>query len=313
MQVATVLEYRAAHRDMDSAWIAYAGDHPLEGMTRKKFRAIVASGQPTDVASRIRFTGLNEHPEIHDTPELERILFIPDTHIPFQNEDAWQLMLRAARRFKPHRIVVLGDLFDFYAVSSHSKNPKRKASLAEEVEIGKLKLDELDALGATTKQMAAGNHEFRLDRYLADNAPALAELSGLTVRSLFDLDSRGWEFYPYQTHFAIGKYLSITHDCGSAGPSAHTKARATFEGSVMIGHTHRASLDYKGNAQGEAHAGIMCGWLGDVEQIDYLHRVTANQWINGFAIGWLEPDSTFHVNICPIVKGKVMVAGELIR
>lgn len=277
----------------DRAWREYREAGPLEPISRLEWRT---GRRPSDL--------------IPDP--LERILFVPDTHVPFHDEQAWQLMLRAARRFKPNRIVVLGDLFDFYSVSAHSKDPKRKLSLADEIQAGNAKLDELDSLGAKTKQFACGNHEFRLTRFLADNAGALATLPGLNIESLFKLTERGWNFFPYRTHFPIGKYLYVTHDCGNAGAQAHVKARASFEGSVILGHTHRSSLDYRGNAQGEPHAAIMCGWLGDITQIDYMHAITAQQWQLGFAIGYLEPDDTFHVNLCPIIRNKVLVAGELI-
>ena len=64
---------------------------------------------------------------------LERILFIPDAHRPYHDERAWRLMLKAARRFAPHRLVVLGDFGDFYATSRHEKDPNRKRNLEFEL------------------------------------------------------------------------------------------------------------------------------------------------------------------------------------
>ena len=48
---------------------------------------------------------------------VERILFVPDTHVPFHDPIAWGVMMQAAKRLKPHRVVVLGDFLDFFQCS----------------------------------------------------------------------------------------------------------------------------------------------------------------------------------------------------
>lgn len=89
---------------------------------------------------------------------LKRILIVPDTHRPYHNVKAWGLMLKAAKAFKPHTVVCIGDLADFYSVSSHSKDPQRISALEDEVADVNVALDELDALGAEDKHFIAGNH-----------------------------------------------------------------------------------------------------------------------------------------------------------
>ncbi len=87
---------------------------------------------------------------------LRRVLFIPDCHIPFHDEKAWNLMLKAAREFKPDTLVVLGDFADFYSVSAHDKNPTRVSNLEYEVGIVREKRAQLDKLGATRKIFVEG-------------------------------------------------------------------------------------------------------------------------------------------------------------
>lgn len=232
---------------------------------------------------------------------LEPVLFVPDAHHPFADMKAWRLLLRVGRALKPKHLVVLGDLADFYAVSSHSKNPARRASLAEEVEYVGHRLDELDALGARNKLFVEGNHEDRLSRYLSDRAP---ELFGLvSTDDLLGLKRRGYTFAPYKHALRLGK-LWITHDVGTAGRYAAFKALDTFQHSSITAHTHRMSYVVEGNATGEQKLSTTLGWLGDATQIHYMHRFNVlKNWALGFGIGYLDRKSgVVYVTPIPIVK-----------
>jgi hypothetical protein len=86
-----------------------------------------------------------------------------------------------------------------------------------------------------------------------------------------------------------------------------------FQHNIVIGHTHRLGYAVEGNAQGERHVTAMFGWLGDVEQIDYMHRVKAiKDWSLGFGIGYLEPKTgTVYLVPIPIVNYTCVVEGKL--
>ncbi len=239
-----------------------------------------------------------------------RIAFIPDTHHPFHAIKPWQLMLRALKSWKPHRIVIAGDFLDCYSVSAHSKDPSRVDQLDVEIGSANLGLDELDALGAKDKHYICGNHEHRLQRYLHDKAPALA--GSLSLQQLLRLKQRGWTWTPYMSHLKIGK-LHLTHECGNCGPMAHQKAREAFGGNVVIGHTHHMAVSYAGNSRGESHVGAMFGWLGDPTMIDYMHRVRASKWQHGFGIGHMLPSGVVHLQAVPIVSGVCVVDGKVVR
>lgn len=220
-------------------------------------------------------------------------------------------MLKFARWWKPDEIVVLGDFADFYSVSSHSKSPDRTRKLEEEAAAVNRRLSQLDELGAASKFYVAGNHEDRLDRYLADKAP---ELHGLVnFEQLFKLTERGWHVTPYKRSLKRGK-LTITHDAGNAGAVAHTKALDAFQGNVVIGHTHRMAVSYVGNARGKTHVGAMFGWLGDVEAVDYLHQIQAQRaWHLGFGIGYQEPNGVIHLQPVPMIEYRCVVEGKLFK
>lgn len=79
-----------------------------------------------------------------------KILIVPDTHVPYEDTQAWALMLKAAKTLNggqgPDAIVLLGDFFDCYELSTHEKSPLRRASLAEELQAAGKRLAELENL-----------------------------------------------------------------------------------------------------------------------------------------------------------------------
>ena len=219
--------------------------------------------------------------------KLEPVLIVPDAHIPYHDVRAWQLMLRVGKAIKPHHLIVIGDLADFYTVSSHSKDPRRALRLDEELEGVKEGLDELDALKAQKKKFIAGNHEDRLTRYLQDKAPELFEL--VTIPKLLELDERGWDYTPYKADTKLGR-VNLTHDVAAAGRNATFKALDTYQHSVVTGHTHRMQYVVEGNATGEYKLSAMFGWLGDRTKIDYMHRALVyKNWALGFGMGYVHP------------------------
>jgi len=245
--------------------------------------------------------------------KLQRILFVPDTHRPYHSVEAWRLLLRAGRAFQPDRVVVLGDFADAYQVSDHSKDPARRHSMADELADANTGLDELEALGATHYDFVEGNHEQRMQRYLWGRAPELASLPSLRVPELLNLHKRGWTYTPFKKHIRIGK-LFVTHEAGNAGFDAHRKAQHAFASNVIIGHTHRTGYAIVGDARGRSHVGAMFGWLGDVETIDYAHRIQAmRDWNHGFGVGFMEPDGAIHLQPVPMIRNRCVVAGELVR
>ncbi len=220
-------------------------------------------------------------------------------------------MLKAARKFRPHIVVVLGDFADFWAVSQHDRDPARRETFDDEIADANKGLDELEAATPrAVRHFVAGNHEFRLERLLWKQAPQLNSL--VKLPALLRLKERGWRYTPYRQSLRIGK-LFVTHDAGNAGAQAHAKARASYESNAVIGHTHRMSVAYQGNARGASHVGAMFGWLGSLDHIDYMHRVTAQQWQHGFGIGYLLKSGTVHLQAVPIVKGACIVGGSLVR
>lgn len=241
---------------------------------------------------------------------LEPILIVPDTHAPRHHRQAWALMLKAAKDIRPKHIVVIGDLADFTAVSSHPKSPTEVTQFEQEIEGVRQCLDDLDDLGAENKLYCEGNHEDRLHRYLQSKAAELYDL--IDVEEVLELEQRGWKFIPYHQHAQVGK-VYVTHDVGTSTRYSAYRALEAFEHSVVTGHSHRMAMVVEGNALGETKVSAQFGWLGDIEQMDYASRGKASKdWALGFGIGYLDPTTGYvYLSPVPIVRGTCVVNGNL--
>lgn len=240
--------------------------------------------------------------------QVQKILFCPDTHAPYHSKKAWELLMKVGRAWKPDIICHIGDLADFYAVSSYSKDPSRRFRLADELTVVNSLLDDLDSLKAKRKIFCHGNHEFRMDRYLQDKAPEL--LGMLSVEEFLDLEARGWEQVRYREFGKIGK-LHVTHDVATAGRYAAHRALDTFQGNVVTGHTHRLGMVVEGNAKGERMVSAQFGWLGDVRYVDYMTRIAAlRNWSLGFGVGYLEEKTkNVYLGAVPVIRNSCALEG----
>lgn len=241
---------------------------------------------------------------------MEKILFIPDCHVPYHDVLAYNLMMKVAKDFKPDHIIILGDYADFYAVSAHDKNPTRVSQLDEEISKATDMLWGIKDLGAKNNVFVSGNHEDRLTRYLMQKAPALYK--SITIPNILGIDKMGFQFVPYRSDYQLGK-LFVTHDTGKAGYNAHKQALDAYHRSVVIGHTHRFGMIIQGDANGDKHVGAMFGWLGDVNQVDYMHNINAvKDWTLGFGIGYLNPKTGYvYLQPVPIVRYTCVLNGVL--
>lgn len=217
-------------------------------------------------------------------------------------------MFDALELFKADTVVIMGDWIDCLAVSHWSKDPTRVMSLKQEADQAKRYLDRITA---KRKIYIAGNHEDRLQRYLQEKAPEL--LWFVDIPSLLDLETKGWEYVPYKASTTIGK-IHLTHDVGSAGRYNVYKALDTFQTSVVTAHTHRLAYVVEGDATGGCQVSTQFGWLGDVEQIGYMHEINAKRnWALGFGYGYHQRSSGLvYLVPAPIVNYTVAVEGTVL-
>ena len=242
---------------------------------------------------------------------FKRVLFIPDVHVPYNDACAWKLLIKSIKHFQPDILVILGDFADCFSVSKHDKSPDRKTLLHQEIDSVRDHLEQLEGLEIKRKIYVAGNHEYRLERYITQKAP---ELFGLVdIPTLLHLHENKWEYVEYKNHISIGN-LAVSHDYGSAGQTAHRTATQRLGVPVVIGHTHRAASITRRSFHGKHIQSAMFGWLGDVKEVDYMHQAAAKtNWCLGFGIGYLLKSGEVILPHIPIVNTSVILEGKGIK
>lgn len=239
---------------------------------------------------------------------LYRRLFIPDTHAPSHDPKAWAAMLAVAKDFRPDEVVYLGDFQDTYCVSDYTKDPTFTFNLLEdELKAGrKLMADVERVTKAKDFVFLQGNHEFRIDRYIATFAAKLA--GNLEVKKVLGVPDR-YKWFPYgmKNHYRMGKLIA-THGslCGQHPAAAMVKK---YGCSVVFGHTHAAQEYTVRNAHGDEFTAFNLGWLGDESAAEYIKNFP--NWSHAFGVAYFKPNGDFYLQIIRIHKGECVFNGEI--
>lgn len=236
------------------------------------------------------------------------VLVVPDVHVPFHDRRAWNLALKIIDGVKPDYVISLGDLGDFYSVNSHGKSYGREQAFLRELKEVRKAVYEL-AMAATGSQCVwlQGNHEESFERYVAKNA---AQLEGILPdgKKLLQIPKRD-VWVPYRSSIELGK-VTYAHDIGHAGKGAVLQNLAASGKNIVTGHTHRAGLAWGGTTHGQPHFSLSCGWLGDREQITYLHQTQTRDWSQGLGLVQMDEKTGFcWPSFVPFVKGRAVVLG----
>jgi len=175
----------------------------------------------------------------------ERVLVIADTHCPAMHHGYIDFLISIFHKHKCTRVVHIGDLVDWNAISFHEKDPSMPSAADEFV--------------AASKQVRALHKAFPEVDYLIGNHSALPERKAQSVglppevilnfKTLWGLD--GWEIHPRFTDLLIDNVIYRHGDKEKGGQmSALKNAQAQFK-SLVMGHLHaQAGINYHANQDG---------------------------------------------------------------
>lgn len=242
-----------------------------------------------------------------------RTFIFGDVHSPYKDKKAFSAAVKACKASGADNIIIIGDFVDCYAVSAHPKSPERKKNLSWEIEEANADFDIICDIPADRHIYVGGNHEYRMDRYIRDRAPELFGLAGTTIPEMMQLKHRGVEWVPYTDYVKIGKVL-YTHDLVRAGQDAVRQVANDAGTNVIFGHTHRGGTAYQGTVFDGPHVAMSVGWLGDVNSVDYKHKIKAlRDWQHGY--GLVDQDSKGYgwCQFIPIIDGESMLDGRVIK
>lgn len=239
---------------------------------------------------------------------LFRRLFVPDTHAPFHDKRAFDLMLRVVRDFKPDEIVILGDFFDCYSVSFFDKEPQKTFKLLkDEIDLARQPLNALVSASKCRRFVfLAGNHEHRITRYINTYSGLLS--NHLSERAVLDIP-KSWIYLPYgqDGHYKMGNWVA-THGSATTKHVASTMLNK-YGTNVIFGHVHRIQHHITSNFHGEVLQSLTPGWLGNMKRAaEYIKGVA--DWCHGFAVGYFDSKGFGHITSIPIIKYTCVFNGK---
>lgn len=176
-------------------------------------------------------------------PEFKRIGILSDIHFPFHSMEA---LIPAIKFLKDKEIDCLylnGDIFDFYSISRHEKDPdlrdfKREVDMCRDF-VQKLK----DIFPNCLLVYKLGNHEDRYARSLQVNAEEFAQLHDLQFHVFFHLDRLGYQIVDTWRGCEIGDLLVI-HGHEGFGTGGVNPSQSLFNKmycNTLMGHVHRTT------------------------------------------------------------------------
>jgi len=229
-----------------------------------------------------------------------------DIHLPYHDKFAVQACFAEFKKRKVDGIYLNGDIMDLEDVSRFEKMPDGRY-LRDEIEVGRSFVKSLRKLFPDIPiYWKDGNHEKRLEAYVASKAPELVKLFGMDIPTQLELEEHGIIHVPEHKVAKFGKlWIAHGHELGlkSGTVNIARQVRMRVGVNVMFGHWHKNQQDSSRNLADEVHSAWAIGCLAYLKP---RYTGVLNQWTQGGATVDLHEDGSFTVNQFQIADGVVM-------
>lgn len=207
-----------------------------------------------------------------------RVLAVPDMHLPWVDWKAVDKIYELIEKEKPHVVIQLGDLQDFFAYSRFARSldvctPKEEVQEGRAGAVNFWKtVRKLLPRTARCVQLS-GNHDRRLLARALEKFPEI--LSIVRVQDLFSFPQvetfqDAADFFELDGVVYTHGYLTRLGD--------HAKH---FQANVVHGHTHRGGVIFFNTRKGPIWE-LDCGFIADQTAIPLQYGATKhNHWIKG--------------------------------
>jgi len=173
----------------------------------------------------------------------ELIAVINDLHIPYHDSRSLELVFDCLRDIKPDKLIILGDMVDFDALKSDRfRNDVEEINLQYELDQTYEILNQISQLPIQERIFIKGNHEERLERYLAKEARSLSSLKSLSLEELLKLEDFKFEFVNDRFSKYRGVLYSHIDRTSKYGGYSAKNIGVEYAMDVVHAHTHKAGM-----------------------------------------------------------------------
>ena len=237
---------------------------------------------------------------------IKRLGICSDIHLPYHDKFAVQACFAEFKKRGVDGIYLNGDIMDLEDVSRFEKMPDGRY-LRDEIEVGRSFVKSLRKLFPEIPiYWKDGNHEKRLEAYVASKAPELVKLFGMDIPTQLELAEHNIIHVPEHKVARFGKlWIAHGHELGlkSGTVNIARQVRMRVGVNVIFGHWHKNQTDTSRNLADEVHG----AWaLGCLAYLKPRYTGVLNQWTQGAATVDLNDDGSFQVNSFQIADGVVI-------
>lgn len=241
-----------------------------------------------------------------DNVKHEKVAILNDIHTPFEDKHALGAVMNGIKYMKPNKVILLGDIVDFYSISRFDKNPERELHLKEEIETN------YDMLQTFMKYVpkdcevtyVPGNHENRLDNYIVKRAPELHWVPGLKWFEILKLKKLGIKHIDKRWMEYRGVMFSHLNKSNKYGGYTAKNLGTDFNRPIVHSHSHKEGHVRHGNL--EFHDN---GCLCDLNP-EYMSEAGPSVWNHSFMVIDYIGDTHYMTQI-PITNGKFIYDGRV--
>jgi UDP-2,3-diacylglucosamine pyrophosphatase LpxH len=253
---------------------------------------------------------------------MQKFAFLTDLHfgferrsghkVPLHDPKALDCTLSFLQDFKPHHLILGGDILDCGAISHHNNGKPGRTEglrLLSDARECRAIIKELEKFGSETSTYIVGNHEDWLHDLEEEN-PGIEGM--FEVRDLLKLDN-SWKVIPQGGHHSLGKLTFLHGDQLSGGEQVAKAGVIAYERSIRFGHFHTfqaftktSALDLKLGRTGIA---VPCLCTKDPK----YGEGKATRWVQGFNFGYIHEDGSYNDYVSVITNGKTCIGGKVYK
>jgi predicted phosphodiesterase len=254
-------------------------------------------------------TPISANRKTGETITTEKVVALFDQHYPYQDDAVINSAIKLIKREKPDRVIIGGDVCDFFQLSRFNAGYERLDTLQWEIDLAndfRKRVRDAAPDHAVIDEVE-GNHDNRIRSYVARQGRALASLKALRPESLFGYDEYGINFHP-GCGFLLRPDFLVKHGTAVSAIPGGT-ARNELLGNMVSGisgHVHRAeqSTRVAYRTLQWTVAGCMCRLTPD-------YITGRPNWTQGILLVEVSNKTgAQHVTQIPMFEGKLRYGGK---
>lgn len=238
----------------NNTWIADQLDTDETSIRRFKVRHGLKTPRPEDLeivtgARSIEWGFGAAQPVPPSGNDYELVVVGSDMHFPYQEDRAIDGFVDLIRTVQPDRVVLNGDINDFFQLSRFNTGFERMDTLQDEIDqANRFRFRVRRAAPNAIIDETEGNHDNRLRTYVAHQARALQSLRALKPETLIPYSDLEINWHP-GCGFLLREDFLVKHGTAySSTPGGTARAELNLNGiSGVSGHVHRYEQSQRNN------------------------------------------------------------------